>query len=194
MTVILDITLYYIFVYFCRKPLAMPVVNLPVKPYVKKYLEDNCGSPAKLNSLPNLHRFFNILLERPIFRRDKEINFGHYSENIEIHISEDTFYRYGWELSKTNIISFNKEVEDLVKAQSRSYIGIYAALGIHVHKCIRNFQEATGYSEDIYPFATIKKDFQRNCTENPKESYKDLRQLIDKIFMDSLSLKRDIVL
>ena len=65
----------------------MFVVIIPVKPYVKRYLVNQCGSdPINLSQLPKFNDLLIHLLTKPDKRRDARITFSHYTEKIEIQI------------------------------------------------------------------------------------------------------------
>ena len=45
-------------------------VNIRVKPYVKQYLINNCGSPCDLNLLPDINKEFVQYLSKSLFTRE----------------------------------------------------------------------------------------------------------------------------
>ena len=105
--------------------------KVPVKSYIKSYLENNCGYPADLSGLPEIHDFFLSSLRRPRFHRDNQSKCN-YTDSIEIIISEDVFNRFGWQLSKTDTVRFNQRCEAFIKCNSRQFIMANNALGIPV--------------------------------------------------------------
>jgi hypothetical protein len=165
----------------------MFVVNLPVRPHVKRYLENQCGFPVDLSLVPNLQKIFLKSLQKPDYRNEYRINFNKYSEKTEILISGDIFYRYGWELSRTDTIGFNLQVEKLIKFYSRSYISVQTQLGVSVAQAIRDFQEKFDLPEDVLKYDTIKKDYDRNGSRFDGKIFIDIQSKIHNIFMAHLS-------
>jgi hypothetical protein len=160
--------------------------KLPVKSYIKSYLENNCGSPADLSGLPEIYDFFVSSLRRPRFHRDNHSKCN-YSDSIDIMISEDIFHRFGWQLSKTDTIRFNQRCEAFIKFNSRQFIMANNALGIPVSECIREFQQLYNFSEDSFSYETIKKDFDRHGTKASIKLIRDFRKELNTILLGNLS-------
>lgn len=179
----------------------MFIITIPIKPYVKHYLVTNFSEPADLSTDKRLNKMFRDLLKRPVFRHDKRYNetFSKeksiYSQSIEILISESDFYRYGWELTKTNTIQFNSEIESRTKEFMRRTVEIYENL-MSQKEAILKFQEEFGFSEDIWPYESIKKDYYRNTPNKiniKKEIENNIIQKISEKFMANVSPKKDNV-
>lgn len=140
-------------------------VDVWVKPYVKKYLENNFGSPVDLRTKEG-NMFYDLLqlsLQRPLhaFKRRNQPN-TFLTAETRIVIDEDTFHRYGFDMNKKNMMRFNAFIEKHIKLQARIYIGFNRSLGVPVSVSIPKFQETFGFTEDDFPYDTIKKDFDRN--------------------------------
>lgn len=141
----------------------MTTVEVPVKPYVKAYLEKNYGNPVNLSSVRGLNNFFKLLLEKNYYRNDKQINLNGYTTTVNIVITRDVFYRHGWYLSKTSVVSFNGMVESLVKNRIRDmvYVNVIHG-GKKIAKSIRLALHELSINEDDLSFDAVKKDIQRN--------------------------------
>jgi hypothetical protein len=85
-----------------------------------------------------------------------------YKDKVDIIISEDDFYRYGWEITTTDARAFHREVEAKAKFFMRSMVAVYDSVMLQ-NQAIRTFQEKFGFSEDIWSFDSIKKDYFRNA-------------------------------
>ena len=160
--------------------------QIPVKSYTKAYLVNNCGSPCDLSHLPEIMDLFVVCLRYPRFNRDNQAKCN-YSDVIEIVLSEDLFYRFGWQLSKTDVIRFNQKCESIIKFNSRQFIMANHSLGLPVSHCIREFQTEYNLSEDVFPYATIKKDFDRHGNKVPIKFIRDYRAELKLILMDNLA-------
>lgn len=145
------------------KTVQMTTVEVPVKPYVKAYLEKNYGNPVNLSSVRGLNNFFKLLLEKNYYRNDKQINLNGYTTTVNIVITRDVFYRHGWYLSKTSVVSFNGMVESLVKNRIRDmvYVNVIHG-GKKIAKSIRLALHELSINEDDLSFDAVKKDIQRN--------------------------------
>lgn len=166
----------------------MFTVELPCKPYVKRFLQINCGEPANLSAHKLLQADFRKALKTKC-RKDEarygKLSFGKYSEVIEIQISDDDFYRHGWELTLTDTISFGKSVERHAKLMMYTFVGGYSMV-MELQSAILRFQEESGFYEDIWKFESISKDFQRNQPDRVNIS-KEIIQQIKNISLGKLS-------
>lgn len=165
----------------------MYVVNLSVTPHVKRYIENQCGFPVNIKLLPNLEKIFIKSLQKPDYRNENNINLNKYCEKTEIQIPADVFYRYGWEISRTDTIYFNLQVDKLIKFYSRSYISVQKQFGISVAQAIRDFQDKFDLPEDVLKYDTIKKDYDRHGSCFDGKIFIDIQSKIHNIFMAHLS-------
>lgn len=161
-------------------------VNIAVKPYVKAYLENNFGIPVDIRQDPELNDLVNLMLREGSTRLDKIISVN-MSTTVELRISKDTFFRYGFTLTKTETLRFNSFLEKRIKFFARTYISYHKSLGTSVAKCIRDFQNTFGFSEDIWNYDSIKKDFDRNGSSVHRKMIGDFKAELNKIFMEMLS-------
>ena len=163
-------------------------VTIPVKPYVKRFLEFNYGFPLTFNGDPPAHKFFQNLLRKPSAHNDKKYpdTLYKHAELVEIIISEHDFYRYGWELTRTNTIAFGKYFEDRVKIMMRSVVGVNIGLGIPINKSIEKFQERFKFDEDVWKYDAIKKDFYRNGQVEIIDFNDEIFRKIEKIILRNL--------
>jgi len=163
-------------------------VAVPVKPYVKRFIDINYGTPADFNNHPEVHGFFQKLLRKPSTRFDNNYpsSICTYTEEIEVIISEDDFYRYGFELTKTDIVSFGKLFEERVKMLMRSMVGIYHGIGLPLNVSINKFQDRFNFDEDTWSYQTIKKDFYRNGTLEKIDFNNEIFTKIEKILLVNL--------
>lgn len=165
-------------------------IDVIVKPYVRRYLINNCGNPVDLSRLPRFQFLFRRLLRKPLFRFES-LKMPSNSSYVRILISNDTFYRYGWEMTLTNMMTFNSEIEREIKFIMRTHITYRTAMGYSVAKCIRDFQRWFDMPEDVWSYEAIKKDLFRN-TESKRnkdvETFLDqMDQKFQKIFLENLS-------
>ncbi len=165
-------------------------LELPVKPYVKQYIVLNYGNPANFSSNKFINDRFRKCLSKPSRRNNpyyKKSPFCRHTETIKITLSQDDFYRYGWEFTQTDIISFGKLMEHQAKFLMRNMISFYMTL-MNERDAILNFQNKFGFTEDIWPFDSIKKNYSRSVNKDAKFIYsKDLSVKLENLLLVSLS-------
>jgi hypothetical protein len=163
-------------------------VTVPVKPYVKRFLEINYGSPVDFSLNAEAHKFFRNLLHRPDTSSDRKYSdhICNYTEFVEVSISEHDFYRYGWELTKTNIVAFGQYFEDHTKLMMRNIVGVHIGLGMPINKSIIKFQNRFLFDEDTWPYQTIKKDFYRNGRVEIIDFDQEIFNKIQKLILRNL--------
>ena len=139
-----------------------------------------------LRHLPDLQKKFIACLAKKPYHREKA-PLANYLDIATIIIPPDSFYRHGWELNKENILDFNKDVELKVKYMMRQYVAVNQALGAPISNSIKAFQDKFGFSETVWPYDSIKKDFDRHGTRVQLRNIKRLKEEIHNIFLDNLS-------
>ena len=111
-----------------------------------------------------------------------------YSTEVEVVISEDDFYRYGFELTKPDIVTFGKHFEDRAKVMMRSMVGVYNGIGLPIRDSIWKFQTRFGFEEETWNFDSIKKDFYRNGINGKIDFNNEIFAKIEKIILVNLSV------
>ena len=138
-------------------------VSIPVKLYVKRFLENNYGNPIDFHSFPRENEMFKRMLKKPCY--DEEHKYKNelcrQTHSVEILITDRDFYRHGWELSKTDIVSFGKYFEKHAKWLMRTVVSTYVSFGTPIDRSIINFQSRFRLEEEYWSFDSIKKDFYR---------------------------------
>ena len=170
--------------------MSQPItITIPVKPYIKRFIEINYGLPADLSSSGELVKMVKRCLRKPNKRWDHKLcdKTRVLYETVEIIISEDTFYRYGWEISKTDTVALGKEFERRVKVFMRNIVGVNYALGLPINTSILRFQEKFSFPEDVWSYESIKKDFYRNGSYMKIDFENEIFNKINHIIMENLS-------
>jgi hypothetical protein len=138
-------------------------VSIPVKPYVKRYLEINYGSPVSFDDHPDEKIKLLQFLKKPNHRFDQMYceELKHHTEFVEVLISRDDFMRYGFELSKTDIISFGKRYEGTIKMVAKLYIQFKKGYS-NLKDSVIDFQKLYDLDDDHWDYESIKKEIDRN--------------------------------
>lgn len=169
------------------------VVTIPVKPYVKRFVELNYGLPADFTNFPDLYKEVQIRLRKPETQYDRklETKLCTYSETLEIVISQDLFYRHGWEFSRTDIVSFGKIFENTLKSKMHTAVTVYRGIGVSTKDSILRFQDNYRMEEEYWPFDSIKKEYSRKRPDIELDFFTEIISQIDHLLMLALSPKRD---
>jgi len=164
-------------------------VDLPVKPYVKAYIESTFGYPANFARDREAKEQWRRCLSKPSKRFDsryKDFSFARYSAIARILVNEDDYYRHGCELTKTDIITFGKFMERRAKFFMRNMVNAYM-ITMKKRDAILKFQQGFGYSEDTWPFDSIKKDIDRSAPGDMINLAAGLTETIERISLVNLS-------
>lgn len=168
---------------------------VPCKPYVKQFLLQNFNAPddkwaeiVNLGADKQLQHEFRRRLTHPCGRFDnKYSSLSRYSVVVPVEISRDDFYRYGWALTNTEAVGFSTIVERRVKTMLCTFLDVHKSFGIPLSVAIRKFQAKFGFSEDIWPYDSIRREYNRNGMKEDNPLAAQLFQKINQIVMVNLS-------
>jgi len=166
-------------------------VILPCKPYVKQFILHNFGEPADFSTDKTINDLLLRSLKQPSKRRDYDFKvkdaINNYQSKIDLCISEDVFYRYGWMLTTTDILNINRNIEVRVKCFMSQMVGVSVSNGKPIKDSIEDFQERFDYPEEVWPYESMKKDFQRNGQPIARSYQNEIIKINQRLFMDNLS-------
>lgn len=164
-------------------------VTVQVKPYVKRFLENNYGDPVNFNCHPREKEMFKRMLKKPNNDNDHKYpkEFFLHSNTVEILISDHDFYRHGWEVSKTDAISFGKYFERNVKLLMRLVVGTYISFGMPINAAIERFQCRFCMDDEYWPFDSIQKDFFRYKKYHNIEFNQFAFQHLERLILSNMS-------
>ena len=162
-------------------------ITIPVKPYVKRFLELNFGDPVYFHpDKGDYAELRNCLKESRRVDSRFPPKICTYSCDVTVVLSERDFYRFGWEMSKNNIVRFGSHFEMKAKALMRSMVGLYHALGLPINISITRFQDKFYFDENVWPYQSIKKDFYRNGAVEQIDFENEIFSKVEKIVLSNL--------
>lgn len=170
-------------------------ITIPCKPYTKRFLEYNYGIPVDFTRDQTLYPNFREKLKRKSTRHDNaytSLSLDKYCAKVEVKINEDDFYNHGWELTITEIVRFNREIEGRAKLFMYLIVSARISFGMNVIDAVKDFQDKFGFTEEIWPTDSIVRDCRRNMTVHKNEMIDNVSELIDKIIVEKLSEKGTI--
>ena len=143
-------------------------VQVPVKRYVRRFLETRYGTPALLNRTDAVGKYFFELVDRPTQEKDKRYQNKNFPELITIQLTESIFLQRGFVLTPTNVVAFNNFVEDHIEMAMEYFIGGIVAgekrNGYRIKKvdAYEEFLNKIQLNFDDLPYDTLKKKDMRN--------------------------------
>jgi hypothetical protein len=157
------------------------VIKIPCKPYTRRYLELTFGKPCDLSADRHLYDFLTGRLKNKSYRYDKSAyqSLKKYTDETDIKISRDVFYRHGWELSRTDTVDFNIRIEHQAKLFMYGKIGMSKVLGYSLTESVLHFQEKYGFFENIWPAESILRDCRRNLNIPKGDMEKYLKIMLE---------------
>lgn len=167
-------------------------IKLPVKSYVKHFIEDNFSLPVRFYQDKFLMASIkNLLRKKPVSFNLDTFNVDVYSHNITFFINMTDFNRYGCYLDEAGILYINRYFENKIKTLMRSWCASQHAYGLPATICVREFQERFGFTEDIWKAESIYKDCQRNNVFNHDINHQLVNKIHD-IILSEMSKNRTI--
>lgn len=137
---------------------------IPVKPYVKKFLDN--GNVIKPYLLDAIYRLFSKHIGL-----DADVKLNDYALTIKFPLPERVFNRQGYMLTRQNVIVFNALLEGYIKDRFECELEANIRRSIRdeqkfiVEEMIIDLRNKFGLSEEDMPFETIKKSLQRFCNK-----------------------------
>jgi len=170
--------------YFYTVILTYSSDPIPVKPYVKKFIEE--GNSIKPYVLDMIYTLFQ---KSPV--RD-QLQFS-FECCIKLQLPQKVFETNGWVLNRKNVVIFNRALEGYIKdrfeceLEANIHRSIKQQEKFHIQEMILDLRKKFGLDEDIFPFETIKKSLQRFCE---RENI-DLQEI--KIFSKYVPKKQPLI-
>lgn len=170
-------------------------IGISLKSYVARHVMNEFGDPADLYCKEGkyLMDYIKTCLKRPKTFNDSKIDLNNLSVETRFVISQHDFYSCGWDVSKTHMLMINNRIEGTVKFLSRNYITIMKSFGIPINVAIRNFQREYDLPEEVFPYDTIYKDFERNGNYQKDNNIERHIKNIRKILVTNLSESRQFI-
>ena len=156
------------------------VVWMHVQPQVKKWLIQNYGvydedwpDLVNVSKDKELSLFLDSSLKKPSRRWDNKFEKTRIRTcMVALEISADKFYRYGWTVSPTDEVRFNKAVN--IKCCTLAIVIINYVYGLtgSFATALRYFRRISNFTEDDWPTDTIRKKWLR-CKNKPNLKLRD---------------------
>lgn len=168
---------------------------IPVKPYVKKFLDN--GNVIKPYLLDAIYRLFSKQSGL-----DADVKLNEYELSIKFPLPERVFQRNGYQLTRQNVVVFNTLLEGYIKDRFECELEANIRRSIReeqkfiVEEMIIDLRNKFGLSEEDFPFETIKKSLQRFCDKQNidlqvlKNYAKSVPKRCRLVFISSTTLTR----
>jgi hypothetical protein len=147
----------------------MILTEIPVKPYIKTFLEQRFGNPVDMNQSSFIGKFFHLLLRNGSRHKDKFIKLTGYTAKVTVKITEDVFLRDGHVLTSSSIAVFNTTVGLLIEDNLCLYLSaiddakelMSENKRVSKKDCMHKFIETFGFDDGSFEFDAVKKRHQR---------------------------------
>jgi len=120
-------------------------VVLPTKPFLKKYIETDYGSPAQFDSSDYYGMMIALALEKDVYH-NKEWSFIHkafdkFTVQLQILLPVRWFneYQYGTGINQKNAVFLNKLLEKKFEDEFANFAFCYKMLGLERKNAIEDF-------------------------------------------------------
>ena len=140
-------------------------INIPFKPYLKKYIQIQFGEKIYLSERNWLGILILNILKRKSFKNNYDFKAldPTIKDSLTVITHEDKSYRYGCVLLPTQIYYLNSAIDDFFKRELiKQALVNQNNYGIDFKTTINNFLEAHDITEDDLNYQSIRKYFNRN--------------------------------
>jgi hypothetical protein len=135
-------------------------VEIPVKGYIRNYVEANYGTPVLFDRRTYIGKHFFALAASCDTKYDKM--YKGYKDILVVHIKEDMYLRRGSVLTKTGILDFNGFVEDIMKRELFIYVdGLTDQNPIQFKEAFQKYIDRFQVDEALFTYDNIKQTYQR---------------------------------
>jgi hypothetical protein len=130
---------------------------------VRQYLINKYGEKMNIPNSDLVKALVFSLLQRNTAKDDSDITLQFYTTKVELLLDLDQALRFGLHLSKTSARNINLTIEKIIHEQLHHFLEFYiGAAGYTEKSAIEAFQQIYNFPEEVYPYDTIKKHYQRH--------------------------------
>lgn len=173
-----------LYIFVAEKPSSVKkkryIVYVQVAPYVARYLIDNFGvRDPEVRNLVDIRgdqammAFFTPRIRQR--RYDKRIearNVGFRTEKVGIVVSPSSYSRHGWALSATDEAAFARMLELRCQGILLTYLQAHYMVSGCVADAIQSFYKTFHMNDEIWPYDSIRKIWNRNVENETKQTLK----------------------
>lgn len=136
-------------------------IDIPVKPYIKAFMRKELGEVITLS--PGQHVITNKIYDILEHHQNKSKHEApcNYGDHIRIYLTYETFRRRGFNLNNSNIKSFNRFVEKLVKFKFYTIMDSLIDILPSFEANISEARNRIGIDIDFWSDESMRKDYYR---------------------------------
>lgn len=136
--------------------------DIPVKPYLHKYLCQKFGSQTKLSRNGLLGRLAFHLLRKSNEDRQYDQVVSRYQNRYRLLAPRHFVTERGTRnLSSLCVMEFNSTIDELLKLEFYTFMQLHVEAGMMYRDAIYKFREQYDFQEEDLAFETLKKSFYR---------------------------------
>lgn len=139
-------------------------LEIPIKSYLKKYLEVSFGKEIKLTERSWLGLLVLNLLKRQNFKnKNYEYSPKNYNDSLILTMHLDKMYRHGSVVNEVHVHYFNKAIAHIMRDELIKQALINERIyGINFKTSILNVLDAYDITEEELNYENIRKHFNRH--------------------------------
>lgn len=136
-------------------------IEIPTKKYIRAFIITQLGEKPFMTSDHVIGNKFFDVLQRSTNERKTQFASKHYNSKIRVYISLHTFRRQGAHLNETNVKSFNRFLQHLIKDRVRFLLDIYVPEQKGFEKALTKVRDMMKIEDEDWDSDSIKKDYYR---------------------------------
>ena len=163
------------------------IIHLPVYPHVRQYLGKHYGSCLYLHERHYACSLLKLLLKNQNHKFEKSAKESQLGAVYPFVLGKGVKEEYGQYLSRHDIISFSKTIENLILKELFKWVNHPFCPEDKIDFAIKEFINFYDFSEDDFPFSQLKRWFFRERIRDHarKNHQSDLpRELRPLFFID----------
>lgn len=176
-----------LYIFAAEKPVSVKkkryIVYVTVAPYVAKYLVDNYGiRDLEVKNLVDIRGDAGMMaFFTPRIRQRRYDRRHHVDEckkqrfrtsKVGIVVSPSSYNRHGWALSATDESTFARMLELRCQGMLLTYLQAHYMISGSVADAIQSFYKTFHMNDEIWPYDSIRKIWNRNVEKETKRTLK----------------------
>ncbi len=141
-------------------------IEIPTKKYIRAFILAQLGEKPYMSTDHVIGCKFFDVLQRSTNERKLQFASKHYNAKIRVYITLHTFRQQGANLNETNVKSFNRFVQGLIKDRVRFLLDVYVPDSKSFERALVRVREVMKIDDEDWDSESIKKDYYRYRLKN----------------------------
>lgn len=156
-------------------------VKLPVKTYIRKYIEFLLGDEIRLSQDHHIKSYLLLLFEKKYVGRYYFKNImNHYNDEVKLWITWDRWNDIGFEIPEKKVVNFNYYIENHFVESLFLYLQYRLREGVYKKIAIEEFCDKIGITPEDIDYDSLRRKIDRN-----KNKYSWIKMLSEEPSQDA---------